>query len=342
MSHTEILRPFLGTSADWPAYLISIVDAAKRSSSVEPHGYGLIPYLFADPNDIFLASLPGFTVPHEPLQAPALKPVLADNPTAAQLNQYTALFNTWKYDNDSITQLRTDIAKFLSLYLGSLPEVTLISIRDPIHGTSLLTLATVTTAIRQLYGTLSPADLSANEATLTRPYSTLTTVREYTASHLTSHAIAASNGMPFSEHQKVKFLEKGLAPSGLYNNQLLIWLSTHTLVVNQTFAALSTALHGWSDTLGHTTIGSLGYSAAAFDAAVAAAVNAIQQPIARNRATNNGLANRPIAITTRPLTYGPPQYCWTHGSGHSGKHCRNPNAGHIKEATFASKMGGHT
>lgn len=339
MSNAQTIRQFLGTSADWPSYFIAVVDAAKRSSSVETHEFGLIPYLFTDPEDVFLVALPGFDVPHVPQQPPGPKPALPDNPTAAQLNLYTAQFNAWKYDAEHFSQLRTDISNFLSVYLGSLPEVTLTSIRDPLHGTSLLSLATTTTSIRNLYGTLSPADLTANEALLNKPYVSSTTIREYTASHLTAHAIAECNGQPFSEHQKVRFLEKGLTPSGLYNNQLLIWLSTHSRVDQQTFAELSTVLHGWADTLGHTTTGALGYSAAAFDAAVAAAVQAMQKPTAHN----NNRANRPTTTTApqRPNFHGPPQYCWTHGSGHSGKVCRSPSHGHIKEATFANKMGGH-
>jgi len=148
------------------------------------------------------------------------------------------------------------------------------------------------------------------------------------------------NTQPFSEHQKVKFLENGLTPSELYNNQLLIWLSTHSRVDQQTFLALSTALHEWDDTLGQTTTGALGYSAAVFDAAVAAAVQAMQKQNIRNgnRPNHPSVGNS----TLRPLNCGPPQYCWTHGSGHSGKVCRNPGQGHIKEASFASKMGDHT
>jgi len=170
MSNAQTIRQFLGTSADWPSYFIAVVDAAKRSSSVETHGFGLIPYLFIDPEDVFLVALPGFDVPHVPQQPPGPKPALPDNPTAAQLNLYTAQFNAWKYDAEHFSQLRTDISNFLSVYLGSLPEVTLTSIRDPLHGTSLLSLATTTTSIRNLYGTLSPADLTANEALLNKPY----------------------------------------------------------------------------------------------------------------------------------------------------------------------------
>lgn len=70
MSNTQTIRQFLGTSADWPSYFIAVVDAAKRSSSVENHGFGLVPYLFTEPEDAFLVALPGFVIPHEPQQQP--------------------------------------------------------------------------------------------------------------------------------------------------------------------------------------------------------------------------------------------------------------------------------
>ena len=34
-------------------------------------------------------------------------------------------------------------------------------------------------------------------------------------------------------------------------------------------------------------------------------------------------------------------YCWTHGAGHSGWHCKNPAEGHQPGATFSNRMGGN-
>ena len=240
------------------------------------------------------------------------------------------------------TGVNAALASFTARLLAALPADTLAPLRDPIHGTSLLTARMIDAHLTARYGILSPSDLDLNSSFLDIPYQTHMAASAYTAIHLEAHAVAARNNQPFNEATKVKALLTGIATCGLYSMQTSVWKITNPTVVAQTFQLLSADFHDWYNNLGRaTTSGSLQYASAVSPAdvqaivaaALAAAALAPPPPVQHVKPRN-----RPAA----PAPGGPPgPYCWTHGSiGHSGHQCKHPAAGHQRTATALNKMGG--
>lgn len=255
-----------------------------------------------------------------------------------------------------------------------LPAATIKALRHPSHGLTLHTLESATTALLALYDTLTPEDLSELRQQCLKPYVSSECMRTYTATHTTIHDTCANNKQPYPEQDKITLLLNGISPCGLFKDYILHWRITHSRVDQQKYNDLVQAVRTWADLIGKTTTGALGYSAAVTPtpapstplaptdiAAIAAAVHQLNlrapptPPPPRHVLQGRGVQRAPGRFSGRiahmspraPVAVGaprpiyPPNYCWTHGAGHSGTHCRYPAPGHQAHATFANKMGGH-
>ena len=347
------ISTFSGLRTDWFEWFNNFRNFA-RTKCPTASAYGLLPFLYPN-NHAYLLTLPGLDLPLRYPIHPGAPPELADNATVAQVGFFNAQLSIYRLNLDTHTLFQTEYNNLLQLYHTHLPPQTIQSIRDPIHGMTQMTLSTTTTACSALYGILSNADLVANEASLRIPYNSAEDIHTYTNKQTLAHDVAAANNQPFPETQKVNFLLNGITPCGIFGQHILMWRAAHGPVDQQLYDQLVRDVHEWSNSLGSTTTSALGYSSAAVLPAIdytalAAAVAAHnqQQPARQPQRipfTNRRAAPlqrppaRPLSQAIQPIY--PPNYCWTHGSGHSGTHCRFPARGHRNDATFANKMGGH-
>ena len=275
--------------------------------------------------------------------------------TAIVISAYSAHFTTWKYTKDNYDSQRQDVDAFTIALLGAIDQVSLHALTDPITGTSLLTLAAIFAYLELTFGILTPADLNANNDLLRIPYSPSITIRAYTTQHLHVHALALSNGQPFSEVQKVKALLDGVAPCGLFTDRCNLWKIALPTVTGQTFALLAEALHSWADTTVATT-STLHYTAAATQSPASTSGTASPDLATLIAAAVQAALAEKRRVPKQPRAPKPPPaapanaYCWTHGArGHTSTlhhpttnptGCRHPAAGHKTAATLTNQLGG--
>ena len=85
------------------------------------------------------------------------------------------------------------------------------------RGTRHLTIRLILADLLANYGTLTPADISRNEARLQVPYQPAGNLTEYITQQAQAHLVATSNGQGSPEAQEVKYLIDGLEDLPIYS-----------------------------------------------------------------------------------------------------------------------------
>jgi len=171
-----------------------------------------------------------------------------------------------------------------------------------VRGTRHLTIRLILADLLTNYGTLSPADISRNEARLRVPYPPAGNLTEYITQQAQAHLVATSNGQGSPEAQEVKYLIDGLGPSNLFQERITHWQIQLPSVLDQMLALLSVAVVKTYDATRDrsATSRSHGYTA----------------PVLASSA-------QPV-VTRLPMRRLP--YCSTHGPdrGHKSAFCEPP------------------
>jgi len=327
---------FSGTSADFPAWQAIFLDACASASGTCTFGKGLLGYALPDAAWIAIRTADGVTPPiatfagHE---NPGLPPDLpGPTSTALELSRHSANWTHWTHRNEMYKSQQRDLTAFKVNLISALDPSTLARLTDPVLGTRHLTIRLILADLLTNYGTLTPADISRNEARLRVPYQPAGNLTDYITQQAQAHAIAASNGQGFPEAQKVKYLIDGLGPSNLFQERVTHWQIQLPSVSDQTFALLSVAVKSYD---------------ANRDRSATSRTHGYAAPV---------LASPAQPVVTRIPKQRLPSgstYCWTHGPdrGHDSAlwttataktkpGCRHPSAGHQPTATYTQRLGG--
>lgn len=229
---------------------------------------------------------------------------------------------------------------FQAAFIKALPPSAIAYI-EGVHNTKVhnIQLQTVITDLRAHYGTITPESLGTFTNKLKIPYTPDKDISEFLLSHLLIHNELALNQVPLAEHEKVRFLQEALTPSGQFAQIFTLFNNANRTVASRTFAELSSTIKHNKDAI-IATSQSLGYTASATTTQSPPTIQTLLAEITSLRSQIQS-----AAATANAPQLGPPpsQYCWTHGLGyHAGAQCLNPAADHQSHATNTNRMGGST
>lgn len=325
-SHSFVLPKFSGLKADFPVFKEKVLDCAAMASSLDPQGL-----------TGFFLSVPAFTAlfggPFVPLQHPG------QEPAPGQARAWKA----WAYALQRFELQQSQLQGFTHAFVESLDVHARLLMEQPGFGIRGRTARWMFNELIRVYGTITPADLLANTASLELAYVPAALIRDYTAAHARAHMVAATNGQPLSEAQKVRYLVAGLAPSGVFRQCVDYWHMQYATLAAQTFELLRAAVHSFADNMGPSaTSQSLGYASANAAAdrlpLCAADLTALIQQCLAAQATASSTSKQPATQRDQAK-----HYCWSHGPcGHSSQQCEHRRDGHIESATLKNQQGGAT
>lgn len=170
-------------------------------------------------------------------------------------------------------------------------------------GTPVHQLQTIVAAI----GPITRTQLAEAAASTRDPYVPPGCIRAFVTRHEAFHKLRANVRSPIPEVDKVAAFHAAITASGVFSLPLHLWEDRFPRPDQQTFANLKEAILTSAPVILRTTSVGAGYAA---------------------------------ATAPHPQQQRPPQYCWTHGMGHSSASCRNPAPGHQKTATESNRLGG--
>ena len=203
-------------------------------------------------------------------------------------------------------------------------------------------LCTIFDRLRAEFGALTRMDILKNKCAASEPYVHGTRIIDYINVHLRIHRIAASNGQPINEVDKVTAFIDGITPCGLFKDCINAFFVAHPDVPTQLFSTLASDVRKCASNLEpDATSASHGFAAAV-------ATNAQHgSAAAATTAATPFLSPADIAVIVQALQHVQPrnnqrqQQRLEYGEGyHRSDACKNPRRGHDISATWSNRKGG--
>ena len=341
MQSRAISKIFNGTKTEFNAFQNEILDMAESSSIHCQYGQGLLGFILsaAEWNILPFQTTHDPPVAFEPIPAPGAKPVIGANPDGLAVAIYNARLQDWKLISEGHLAQIQELQNFKVALLQALGPVPTRLIQDPSGATRNTSVANIYAILCRQYNTLTSTDLKKNKAILEAPINPGVLVQEYISGHIKAHAVAYTNGQPFSEFDKVQFLQKGIKSIHVLHARVAPWLIEFPAVADQRFMSLATALQTAEDNAGTdgdvptmqtmqstAAVKGLPSTQAELDAYTAAAIKAEKQR--RRKDTASGDTTKPARTPWDPNFKGK-HYCYTHGwKSHTSSGCTKPGPDH--------------
>ena len=367
----ELLFPtFDGDPLNYLPFIQKVLHFLEAYSKFCVQGMGLRGFM-DNPADFLLPERPGGLPagPFVPRPHPGPKPILQNNPTAAQRLTYKHRIALWKDAMEEFIGENQLLSAVKIMLCNAVPEHCLSAIKDPIQGFRNLTLLAIRVHLNVEFLILSPVDLSNNLASLLTAYSPSVPIAKHIGLHRDVAAIQAANNSPIPETRRFWYIVESIRPCGLYDMMITAYTLINTTAATQLFATFVVQLVAFEkNRRPSVTAKAAGYAAAALLGPPGAAPLALPAPapvhpdpsIAQLIA-DSAQANAAIA-SIQSLLQGQYSggggggagkgknkkgknknslYCWTHGClGHASPACLNKLPGHMDAATYTNQLGG--
>jgi hypothetical protein len=328
---------FSGKRIDFPQWKVKIISKAANATPLHNQGVLGIMLPIAHFDAMFPPALgPPIVRQYRPLHDPqdfATWIAIAANaptlqfPVAIRLAQFE--YATKQYQ--AVQQAANTMHSFIFSHLDTTTKVT---ISHPQTGVAHLDLEQLFTAVNNIHGVLTSADLGEVDAKMCAKYDpALTNMREHINTHANGHLLYESAGSPISIFNKTKTFISSFSHQPSYETRIKVWMEQTPQVLNQTFAALSLVMIEFEQVAKcfapAPTTADVNYAGGA----------AKKKGKGKDGGHNSGHSSTPAKRAT-PL---PDMYCWSHGlCKHNSVHCRDKNDGHQDSATLENPLGGAT
>ena len=359
----ELIFPsFDGDPLNYLPFIQKVLHFLEAYSKYCVQGMGLRGYM-DNPADFLLPERPGGLPagPFVPRPHPGPKPILQNNPTAAQRLTYKHRIALWKDAMEEFIGENQLLSAVKIMFCNAVPEHCLSAIKDPIQGFRNLTLLAIRVHLNVEFLILSPVDLSNNLASLLTAYSPSVPIAKHIGLHRDVAAIQAANNSPIPETRRFWYIVESIRPCGLYDMMITAYTLINTTAATQLFATFVVQLVAFEkNRRPSVTAKAAGYSAAVVLGPPAAAPLALPAPAPAPVQAPVTLDSLAAAVSSmQSLLQGhfggggagkgknkkgkkkDPLYCWTHGClGHASPACNNKIPGHDDLATYSNQLGG--
>ena len=215
---------FPGDTTHALAFRAWITDVYTIADNLGTRPHGLLGYIMSD--DEWLAI--NDNQPFIPIAPPA-----ADPPgQATQWSQWKHESDAYKAETQLVRTMRGHILQCIDEHASNIVKG---------NATSLIgiPLCTIFERLRAEFGTLTRMDILKNKCAASEPYVHGTRIIDYINVHLRIHRIAASNGQPINEVDKVTAFIDGKTPCGLFKDCINAFFVAHPDVPTQLFSTLA-------------------------------------------------------------------------------------------------------
>ncbi len=173
------------------------------------------------------------------LAATALEDVAA---WRKRLNKPAAAQHTWTANDKTCSTEEAAVEKLVLCTHDFVDDAMLLSLEDPVHGLTTVSLQEIVAHIGRTYGTLTSTQFSALKLYFQRPMRTGATIEEAIAEHEMFAQVAITAGMPLSEHDRVHSLLAAVSGNSVFAFGISTWQHANPEMAQQSFANLRVAL----------------------------------------------------------------------------------------------------
>lgn len=274
-----------------------------------------------------------------PLPTP-VAPVHPTGATGPQITEANRAFDALQRDFTLMTVVTT---RLRSLLINAVEPMYFAELQDPELGLSYVTVKTMLEKLTADHGTVTPADLEANRASLLTAWDVTLSIEQLWIRHTAIKQLAIAGNEPLSDNVVMEQTIVLFHNAGVFELGLDAWRRMPQ--TSKTYAAFKTHFTAENkERIQKLTVKEAGY----YHRANAAMT---QEP---------DMSGDNLAAAVKKVTITPPKvknayqvttadgtcyfYCWSHGLGlnqhHTSHTCKNKREGHLDNATLSTINGG--